>query len=267
MVHIGAIRRNEPAEIKINDLSKNYETPHGLVRAMAPMDLTIDPGEFICVVGTSGCGKSTLLRLVAGFEKPTTGSIVVDGQEVHGPSPERGVVFQDYGLFPWLTVRESIAWGPKQAHLNHKVVAERCDKYINAVGLERFAKRFPNELSGGMQQRVSIARVLANEPAVMLMDEPFGALDALTRSGMQTELSRLHREIGTTILFITHSIEEAVVLADRVIVMTGGAAKGIPGHIRDIVDIDLPEERDVTGEHFNELKRHIATLVNTEEGD
>ncbi|MCI1792271.1 MAG: ABC transporter ATP-binding protein [Bifidobacterium tibiigranuli] len=265
MVHIGAVRKNEPAGITITNLSKDYETSRGIVQAMAPLSFSVKAGEFICVVGASGCGKSTLLRLVAGFEKPTTGSISVDETEVNGPSPERGVVFQDYGLFPWLTVWENIAWGPRQAHLNRELINERCDKYIKAVGLERFAKRYPNELSGGMQQRVSIARVLANEPSVMLMDEPFGALDALTRSGMQTELFHLHKEIETTVLFITHSIEEAVVLADRVVVMTGGAAKGVPGHIRDVVPIDLPEDRDVTGEHFNELERRITELVNMQD--
>lgn len=266
-VHIGEVRQNTPAAIDIKGLSKEYTTARGTVKAMAPMDLSIKAGEFICVVGTSGCGKSTLLRLVAGFEKATTGSIAVDTEEVLGPSPSRGVVFQDYGLFPWLTVRENVAWGPKQAHLKTSLVKERCDKYISAVGLELFADRYPHELSGGMQQRVSIARVLANEPSVMLMDEPFGALDALTRRGMQEQLSHLHRDIKTTVIFITHSIEEAVLLADRVVVMTGGAAKNVPGHIREIVTIDLPENRDVNSEHFNDLERSISRLVNTEEDD
>lgn len=266
VTHIGVPRRREPATIHIDDLSKDYSTPRGTVHAMGTVNLTIHAGEFICVVGTSGCGKSTLLRMIAGFEQPTTGNIKVDTLEVEGPGPERGVVFQDYGLFPWLTVEENVAWGPHQQHLGKSIVKARCEKYINAVGLERFANRYPNELSGGMQQRVSIARVLANEPSVMLMDEPFGALDAMTRSSMQEELVRLHHEIGITVLFVTHSIEEAVKLADRVVVMTGGAAKGIPGHVRGIVDIDLPAERDVTGERFNALKRQISQMVNAEEG-
>ncbi|WP_169166699.1 ABC transporter ATP-binding protein [Cellulomonas taurus] len=265
MPHIGAVRPRQPADVRIAGLGKQYPSRSGTpVAAMADVDLTIPAGEFVCVVGASGCGKSTLLRILAGFEEATAGTVEVAGMPVTGPDPERGVVFQDYGLFPWLTVRENIAYGPRQARLQGSVVRERTDRFLDAVGLTRFADRFPSELSGGMQQRVAIARVLANDPSLLLMDEPFGALDALTRSSLQGELSRIHRETGTTVVFITHSIEEAVFLADRVVVMAGGAAHGVPGHIREQIRIDLGPDRDVTAVEFNALKRRISALVHEE---
>ncbi|WP_458115981.1 ABC transporter ATP-binding protein [Arthrobacter sp. D2-10] len=244
--------------ISISALGKNYGQS---VAAMNDVNLDIASGEFVAIVGASGCGKSTLLRILAGFEKPTTGEVLVESQPVEGPGPDRGVVFQDYGLFPWLTVRENIAYGPKQQRYPSAIIKERTDEFTNVVGLTRFADKFPHELSGGMQQRVAIARVLANQPSVLLMDEPFGALDALTRSQLQSELSRIHRQVGTTVVFITHSIEEAVFLADRVVVMAGGASHGVPGHIKSIVDIPLPEDRDVSSAEFNKLKREISELV------
>lgn len=265
MPRIGPVRPRRPADVTVTGLGKQYPTRTGApVAAMAGVDLTIPAGEFVCVVGASGCGKSTLLRILAGFEPATSGTVEVAGLPVNGPDPERGVVFQDYGLFPWLSVRENIAYGPRQARLQRDVVRERTDRFLTAVGLTRFADRYPSELSGGMQQRVAIARVLANDPSLLLMDEPFGALDALTRSSLQGELSRIHRETGTTVVFITHSIEEAVFLADRVVVMAGGAAHGVPGHVREQVPIDLGPERDVTSAEFNALKRRIAALVHEE---
>nr|WP_221333772.1 ABC transporter ATP-binding protein [Nocardia transvalensis] len=223
------------------------------------MDITA--GEFVCVVGASGGGKSTLLRILAGFESPTTGSVTVGDEPITGPGPDRGVVFQDYGLFPWLTVAENIAYGPKQARLTRADVRETTERCLATVGLARMRDAFPHQLSGGMQQRVAIARVLANRPAVLLMDEPFGALDALTRSAMQAELKRIHRETGVTVVFITHSIDEAVYLADRVVVMAGGSAHGNAGHVRQILDIDLPAERDTTAPEFNDYKRRVDALV------
>ncbi|HEY9324850.1 MAG TPA: ABC transporter ATP-binding protein [Agromyces sp.] len=249
------------AAVDIVDLGKRYGPEWAGVQAVADVDLHIDSGEFVAVVGASGCGKSTVLRILAGFEEATSGSIALGGAPITGPGPERGVVFQDYGLFPWLTVRENVAYGPRRRRVPRARVAELVDRYIEAVGLTRFAGKYPGQLSGGMQQRVAIARVLANEPKVLLMDEPFGALDALTRSDLQAELKRIHRETRTTVLFITHSIEEAVFLADRVVVMTGGAAHGVPGHISRIVDIDLPDQRDITSPAFNEYKREISDLV------
>lgn len=260
MPRIGSERPQHPAAISVQGLGKRYN-PKDAVPAMAGVDLEVAEGELITVVGASGCGKSTLLRILAGFETATEGAVTIAGEPVDGPGPDRGVVFQDYGLFPWLTVAENIGYGPRQKRYPSKAVAERVDALLESVGLTRFARKYPGELSGGMQQRVAIARVLANDPAVMLMDEPFGALDALTRSSMQHELSRIHRETGTTVVFVTHSIEEAVVLADRVVVMAGGASHGVPGHIRDIVPVPLGPGRDVTSPEVNDLKRRISALV------
>ena len=249
------------ADVVLQDLGKRYGPEWAGVQAVADVDIDIAAGEFIAVVGASGCGKSTVLRILAGFEPATSGSVTVGGRPVTAPGPDRGVVFQDYGLFPWLTVRENIAYGPKRRRLPRARVRELADRFTETVGLSRFADRYPGELSGGMQQRVAIARVLANEPRVLLMDEPFGALDALTRSDLQAELKRIHLETRTTVVFVTHSIEEAVFLADRVVVMTGGASHGVPGHIARIVPIDLPEPRDVTTPAFNAYKREISDLV------
>ena len=229
--------------------------------AMQDVSLDVRPGELVAVVGASGCGKSTLLRLVAGFEEASEGTIEVDGEAVRGPSPQRGVVFQDYGLFPWLDVRENVSYGLRQRRLPRAQVAARTAELVELVGLTRFIDSFPHQLSGGMQQRVALARVLANSPSVLLMDEPFGALDALTRRQLQDELVRIRRAVGTTIVLVTHSIEEAVYLADRVVVMTGGASHGVPGHVQAVVDIDLGAERDTTGERFNALEREISALV------
>ncbi|MGY1841758.1 MULTISPECIES: ABC transporter ATP-binding protein [unclassified Modestobacter] len=247
------------ADVRIAGLSKVYA---GGVAAMADVDLTIASGEFVAVVGASGCGKSTLLRILAGFERPSAGVVEVGGTPVTGPGPDRGVVFQDYGLFPWLSVRENVGYGPARKRLPKAEVAALTDRFIAAVGLTRFAGKYPGQLSGGMQQRVAIARVLANDPALLLMDEPFGALDALTRADLQAELKRIHLDTRTTVVFVTHSIEEAVFLADRVVVMTGGAAHGVPGHVQAVVPVDLAD-RDVTAPAFNAVKRQIADLVHT----
>jgi len=247
------------ADIVMKGVGKRY--PGSPIAAVEDVDISIAAGEVVCIVGASGCGKSTLLRMVAGFETTTEGSLTVGGAEVKGPGPERGVVFQDYGLFPWLTVRENIEYGPRQARLPRAVVKERANAALESVGLTRVAASFPHQLSGGMQQRVAIARLLANTPAVLLMDEPFGALDALTRTEMQHELQRIQREAGITVLFVTHSIEEAVYLGDRVLVMAGGTAHGISGHVREIVTVDLPGVRDATSPEFNAIERRIDALV------
>ena len=244
--------------IAIDGLGKQYGEG---IFAMRGVDLHIPSGEFVAIVGASGCGKSTLLRILAGFESPTEGTVRLQDTPVTGPGPDRGVVFQDYGLFPWLTVRENISYGPRQQRLPAAEVRRRAAEFLDVVGLARFADKFPHQLSGGMQQRVAIARVLANQPSVLLMDEPFGALDALTRSQLQAELSRIHRQVGTTVVFITHSIEEAIFLADRVVVMAGGASHGLPGHIKTVIDVGLAADRDVTSPEFNALKRQISALV------
>ncbi|GMA33022.1 ABC transporter ATP-binding protein [Litorihabitans aurantiacus] len=250
--------RATPAVV-LNGLGKQF--PGTSIPAVEDVSLVIAPGETICIVGASGCGKSTVLRMLAGFEQPSWGHARVAGVDVRRPGPDRGVVFQDYGLFPWLSVAENVAYGPRQARLPRAEVRERTARVLASVGLERVSDSFPHQLSGGMQQRVAIARVLANEPAVMLMDEPFGALDALTRTEMQHELQRIQREAGITVLFVTHSIEEAVYLGDRVLVMAGGTAHGTPGHVREVVDIDLGPVRDTSSAAFNALERRIDALV------
>jgi NitT/TauT family transport system ATP-binding protein/sulfonate transport system ATP-binding protein len=205
------------------------------------------------MIGASGCGKSTLLRIIAGFEEPTTGEVAIDGKPVTGPGSDRGMVFQDYALFPWMTVRQNISFGPRQRHLAREEIDRTTDEFVRMVGLERFADRYPNQLSGGMKQRVAIARVLANNANILLMDEPFGALDALTREQLQNELLQIWKRTGVTTIFVTHSVEEAVLLADRVLVMSAG-----PGKIDSDFRIDLPRPRDVSSPEFNALRRDVA---------
>lgn len=256
-MRIGTIQRHA-GMIDIRGVGKRYGNG---TYAVKDINLHISSGEFVAIVGPSGCGKSTLLRMIAGFETITEGAISVETTVVTGPGPDRGVVFQDYGLFPWLTVEENIAYGPKEAGYPKTEVKKLTDKYLNLVGLQLFAKKYPKELSGGMQQRVAIARVLANLPSVMLMDEPFGALDALTREQLQDQLSAIQRELGITVVFVTHSIEEAVYLADRVVVMGDGAATGVAGNVKKIESIDLQRPRDNTSVEFNAYRREISELI------
>jgi NitT/TauT family transport system ATP-binding protein/sulfonate transport system ATP-binding protein len=239
--------------LTIRGVTKRFAVGDGEVEALAPIDLTIPKGEFVCMIGASGCGKSTLLRIIAGFEDPTTGSVAMYGKPITGPGSDRGMVFQDYALFPWMTVRENISFGPRQRQLPREETARIADEFVRMVGLERFAERYPNQLSGGMKQRVAIARVLANDASILLMDEPFGALDALTREQLQNELLQIWKRTGVTTIFVTHSVEEAVLLADRVLVMSAG-----PGRIESDFRIDLARPRDVSSPEFNALRRDIA---------
>ncbi|MBC7582724.1 MAG: ABC transporter ATP-binding protein [Tardiphaga sp.] len=244
---------DQPTILDISAVQKFYQSSGGPVEALRGVNLTIRKGEFICLLGASGCGKSTLLRIIAGFEKATHGSVAMYGFPVDKPGPERGMVFQDYALFPWLTVRDNIGFGPKQRGIASKIVAQLTDKFMAMVGLTAFADRYPHELSGGMKQRVAIARVLTNDTDILLMDEPFGALDALTRSKLQEELVDIWRTTGLTVIFVTHSVEEAVLLADRVVVMTAR-----PGRIDCEIEIDLPRPRDVASPEFNTLRRDVT---------
>ena len=205
----------------LDAVSHRYLTDGGeLVHAVADTNLTLEPGQFVCVVGPSGCGKTTLLKILAGFMTPTGGTAYVDGQPITGPSHERGVVFQHPNLFPWLTVRGNVALGLKWRGVEKQARNDRADEFLHLVGLDGFGDKKPYELSGGMQQRTQIARVLANDPQIILMDEPFGALDALTRERLQADLLQIARARGKTIFFITHSVDEAVFLGDRVLVMS-----------------------------------------------
>jgi len=202
-------------------------------------DLSVTFGEFVCLLGPSGCGKSTIMNTVAGYVMPTKGQVLVDGEEVTKPGPERGMVFQQYSLLPWKTVYDNVAFGPRMAGKTRVEAGSIANTFLNMVGLSKFADRYPGELSGGMQQRVGIARALANYPSMLLMDEPFGALDAQTRLMMQENLLDIWKEFGITVLFVTHDVDEAVFLADRVLVMSAA-----PGRIIDDLRIDLPRPRD-----------------------
>src|SRR5215470_17214313 len=239
--------------LSIRGVTKRFPVGDGEIEALARVDLTIARGEFVCLIGASGCGKSTLLRIVAGFEEPTNGEVTVHGRPVTGPGSDRGMVFQDYALFPWMTVRQNIAFGPRQRGLLRTEIAAIADEFVKLVGLERFADRYPSQLSGGMKQRVAIARVLANNADILLMDEPFGALDALTREQLQRELLQIWARTGVTVIFVTHSVEEAVLLSDRVVVMSAG-----PGRIASDIAIDLPRPRDVSSPEFNAVRRDVA---------
>jgi NitT/TauT family transport system ATP-binding protein len=218
------------------------------------IDLEVYDGEFVCLLGPSGCGKSTLLSAMAGFLKPTAGAIRIDGEIVRGPDPRRIFVFQERGVFPWLTVEGNIGFGLRR--LSARERAERVERYIRMVGLEGFEKSYPHELSGGMKQRVEVARALAVNPDVMFLDEPFGALDSITRMIMRGELLRIWQAERKTILFVTHDIDEAVQLADRVVVMSAR-----PGRIQQIVSIDIPHPRDISSPRYLELRDGILGQI------
>jgi NitT/TauT family transport system ATP-binding protein len=230
--------------------------------ALQGVDLTVRAGEFLTLVGPSGCGKSTILDLVSGLTTPTSGTVVVDGQEVTGPGLDRGVVFQQYTLLPWRTARQNIELALEAAGVRTKAArVERADRYLELVGLTEFAHRYPHELSGGMKQRIAIARSLSYEPGVLLMDEPFGALDAQTRERLQEELVGIWKRTGTTIIFITHDIEEAVFLGQRVAVMSSR-----PGAIRKVIDIRLDRsaagEEDIrAGQAFAAYRHQVWSLL------
>lgn len=247
-----------PPIIRIAGLNKSFDSDTGRILALSGINLDIDKGEFVCLLGASGCGKSTLLRIIAGFETASDGTASVFGRPVHEPGPDRGIVFQDYALFPWLTVHENIAFGPKHAGMSAKEVKRITDKFTEMVGLTAFTNHYPAQLSGGMKQRVAIARVLANDTDILLMDEPFGALDALTRTKLQEELLDIWQQTKLTVIFVTHSVEEAVVLADRIVVMSAG-----PGRVDCDMTVDLPRPRDVSSEPFNAVRRTVALRLSS----
>ena len=208
------------SQILINNVQKVFKTPGKDVIALKDINLTIQPGEFVCLLGPSGCGKSTLLNAVAGFQPPSAGEIIINRKTIVAPGPDRGMVFQEYALFPWMTVAQNIAFGLEVQKKEKAEIDLTVNQLLDLLHLNDFRDRFPKDLSGGMRQRVAIARVLALDSPIMLMDEPFGALDALTRRNLQDELLRIWEKLGKTIIFVTHSIEESIYLADRIVVMT-----------------------------------------------
>jgi len=247
-------------QIGVDAVNKIFKTADKEVVALRDINLTIPEGQFVCLLGPSGCGKSTLLNAVAGFSLPSSGVITVDGKAVTGPGPDRGMVFQEYALFPWMTVEQNIGFGLEIKGMGKVEIQTRVEALMNMLGLSDFRNRFPKDLSGGMRQRVAIARVLALDSPTMLMDEPFGALDALTRRNLQDELLRIWAELKKTIIFVTHSIEEAIYLADRIVVMTYR-----PGTIKRDLLVELPRLRDPSSADFNALKRELGALVMEEQ--
>ncbi len=249
----------DKGHIEIEGVSVDFGTG---APAVSDATLDIKPGEFVCLLGPSGCGKSTLMNTVAGFVRPTSGSVKVDGQPIKGPGLDRGMVFQQHSLFPWKTVCDNVAFGPLMARLGKDAARATARSFLEMVGLSAYADRFPSVLSGGMKQRVGIARALANYPGVLLMDEPFGALDAQTRLVMQENLLQIWSEFGITVIFVTHDIDEAVFLADRVVVMSAS-----PGRLIADIKVELPRPRTVemaTSSVYVRTKQECLELIRAE---
>ena len=245
-------------QLELRGVSMDFRTRAGPVAALRDVDLHLEPGEFVCVVGASGCGKSTLLSIVAGLTEPTSGEVLLDGREVVGPGPDRGLVFQSYSLFLWRSVAENVAFGLEVAGVPRREIAERVDYYLGVMNLRRWARARPSQLSGGMRQRVAIARSLATEPEVLLLDEPFGALDAHTKSLMQDFLLSLWKETGTTILMVTHDVEEALFLSQRIYVFSSH-----PGRVKREVCVPF-EQRDAAVRRdpvFLDLRDEVRQLL------
>lgn len=247
--------------ITFENVCVDFPTAHGPMRVVEDVSFSVRDGEFISIIGPSGCGKTTMMNIVGGFTQPSSGAVRVDGKPVAGPGRDRGVIFQEYGVFPWLTVQQNIEFGLKLS-INHLVPAERqetASRYMRLMGLSDFARHFPKHLSGGMRQRLALARAYAVKPQFLLMDEPFGALDAQTRAAMQDLLLEVLQTEGKTVMLITHSVEEAIYLSSRIIVVTAR-----PARIRSIIEVPFPYPRagDVH-EHprFGELRAHIRELV------
>jgi NitT/TauT family transport system ATP-binding protein len=248
-------------EIRVRGVTKIFEGIHGDVQALAPIDLTITEGQFLCIVGPSGCGKTTLLRIIAGLEAPTEGE--VDFSIAHDGKPLRSVVFQEQGIFPWMSVLQNTAFGLKVRGIGRAEREKAARAYLDMLGLSQFADAYPRQLSGGMRQRVNIARAFANDPAILLMDEPLASLDEQTKLLVQEDLLRLWDGSHKTVVYITHSLDEAIVLGDRVIVMTNR-----PGSVKSIVDVDLPRPRNVldmqSNESFFNIRSRIWTALREE---
>jgi NitT/TauT family transport system ATP-binding protein len=245
--------------LSIEKMGKTFPKEGGEMVALEETDLQVKNGEFVCILGPSGCGKTTLLRIIAGLQRPTTGRITIKGKEITGPGSDRGMVFQEFGLLPWRTVRSNVEFGLELKGVGRSERTKVSTRLIEMVGLTGFEEAHPNELSGGMKQRVGIARALATDPAILLMDEPFGALDAQTRNLMQKELLRIWKETKKTVIFVTHSVDEAVFLADRIIVLSGR-----PGHIKDIYDIPLEKPMDRASPDFANLRKCILNELEQE---
>lgn len=259
--------KQRPVILDVKGLSKRYDSAQGPVTALHDVSFKVHRREFICVIGPSGCGKSTLIRILAGLESYSSGQVLLDGKPVVGPGPDRGMVFQGYTLFPWLTVKKNVMFGLEMNNRGRVESESEALQWIDLVGLSKFSDAYPHQLSGGMKQRVAIARALANQPRILLMDEPFGALDAQTRCKMQSHLLEIWRNIDITVLFITHDLEEAIFLADRILVL-----KAHPGEVQELVEVPVPRPRHVDqfiSDEFIATKARIDELIHPRvvEGD
>ena len=254
------MEQSPDAKIRFEHVTKEFQSDARTVVAVNDLTFTVDDEEFLVVVGPSGCGKSTMLNMIAGFDSPSSGRILLNDKEVTGPGPDRGFVFQDFALYPWRTVLRNVSFGLEAQGVPKAQALERARRYIEHVGLKEFEDAYPHTLSGGMKQRVGIARAMVYKPDVLLMDEPFVALDAQTRNTLQCELVRVWQNNKSTIIFITHNVDEAVFLADRVAVMTKS-----PGQIHSIVDVALPRPRDRTTPEFNAIRKKVLALLNYDE--
>lgn len=251
--------KKRPVTMEVSGLTKEFSTRNGKVTALKNINLSIHKREFVCVIGPSGCGKSTLIRILAGLETATAGHILLDGEPVTKPGPERGMVFQGYTLFPWLTVKQNIMFGLIESGHEKSNAEAEARQWAELIGLTKFENHYPNQLSGGMKQRVAIARALANQPKILLMDEPFGALDAQTRAKMQAYLMEIWKNIDITVFFITHDLDEAVYLADRILVL-----KANPGEVQELIEVPVPQPRNpdqFLSAEFLATKQHIEHLI------
>ena len=251
--------RERPTVMSLSGITRRFEGAEGSVTALDTIDFEVRSREFISVIGPSGCGKSTLIRLVAGLDTPTSGEIWIDNQPVTGPGADRGMVFQSYTLFPWLSVKRNVMFGLRMKGTARSAAEKKALEWLDLVGLADFADHYPAQLSGGMKQRVAIARALANEPRILLMDEPFGALDAQTRCSMQSHLLKIWEAVDVTILFITHDLEEAIYLSDRIVVL--GAH---PGRVVEIIEVPVARARhpdQFLSGHFLATKKRLESLI------
>ena len=252
-----------PVKLRVEGLSKTFETPKGQIRALHGLSFDIHRREFITVIGPSGCGKTTLIRILAGLDFPTFGQVLLKGKKVDGPSAEQGMVFQDYTLFPWLTVKKNIMFGLEVKGVGRMRAEAEASEWLEMVGLSKFAEVYPSQLSGGMKQRVAIARSLANRPEILLLDEPFGALDAQTRSSMQAYLLSIWRNVDVTIFFVTHDLDEAIYLSDRILVLRAN-----PGEIDELIEVPVPRPRDPNqflSPEFLATKKRLEELIRPSE--
>ena len=251
--------QNRPVKLKVEDLTKKFDTPKGDILALNNINFQIHRREFVSVIGPSGCGKTTLIRILAGLDFPTSGNVFLEGRRMEGPGAERGMVFQDYTLFPWLSVKKNVMFGLEIKGLGKLNAEAEAMEWLEIVGLAKFADAYPEQLSGGMKQRVAIARSLANRPEILFLDEPFGALDAQTRSSMQAYLLKIWQNVDVTVFFVTHDLDEAIYLSDRIIVLRAN-----PGEIDELIEVPVPRPRSsgqfLTPE-FLAIKKRLEELI------